>query len=360
MSDKNYWNKEKCQEEAKKYNSRVEFQFGSKSAYSFSRKNGWLDFVCTHMERKQNPKNYWTKERCAGEAIKYSSRKKFATNSNSAYQSAKKNGWLDEICEHIPKKEIKPNGYWTIERCISEAQKYKNRKEFIKNSYSAYQISLRNGWIDIVCKNLPGWMPKGYWTKEKCKEEAAKYKTRVDFELGSSSACQISRRNNWIDEICSHMEILGTKYKRCIYAMEFDDNHVYIGLTYNLNERFRNHIKDEKRNRSSVIKHIKKTGLVPVIKQVTEYIDVKEAKLMEEEKKNEYLENGWNILNKAKCGAIGSNTLFWTLDKCIDEAKNHENLKSFRKNKSGAYGSARRNGWLKIISEIFSNKLSVS
>ena len=106
---------------------------------------------------------------------------------------------------------------------------------------------------------------------------------------------------------------------------------------------------------------MKKTGLIPIIKQLTDYIDVSEAVLMEEEKKLEYLKVGWIILNKAKCGATGSNKIIWTLDRCIDEAKNHENLKSFVKNKSGAYGSARRNGWLKIIREIIdNNKLPVS
>ncbi len=44
---------------------------------------------------------YWTKERCKDESIKYKSRYSFQKNSGSAYSSAFKNGWLDEICSHI-------------------------------------------------------------------------------------------------------------------------------------------------------------------------------------------------------------------------------------------------------------------
>jgi hypothetical protein len=38
----------------------------------------------------------WTKELCSEEALKYSNRKKFNMNSQSAYRIARINGWLDE------------------------------------------------------------------------------------------------------------------------------------------------------------------------------------------------------------------------------------------------------------------------
>jgi len=51
------WSKEKCQEEALKYNTKSEFK--SKSlAYSPAWKNGWLDEICSHMISPQKTKGY--------------------------------------------------------------------------------------------------------------------------------------------------------------------------------------------------------------------------------------------------------------------------------------------------------------
>lgn len=38
------------------------------------------------------------------------------------------------------------------------------------------------------------------WTKEKCKEEALKYKTRSEFFYKKSHVYKISRINNWLDD----------------------------------------------------------------------------------------------------------------------------------------------------------------
>jgi len=297
---------------------------------------------------KRRIKGYWNKENCRIESLKYMSRKDFKRNSKGAYDSARKNNWLDEICTHMIKKiEKMPCGYWTIEKCISEATKYKNRKDFRLNSRKAYSITIKNKWVDIVCKNLPGSKSKNYWTKENCAKEALKYKTRIDFETNSSSACQTARRNKWMDEICMHMLLLGNKFKRCIYAYEFVDNSVYIGLTFNINKRKNQHLS--KKRKSSVQEHILKTGLHPILKQLTDYINIEDAIKLEEDIKNNYKNMGWNILNKVKCGATGSNKLKWTKERCFEEAFKYNKRSEFKKNARSAYNSACRHGWLQEI-----------
>ncbi len=49
---------------------------------------------------------------------------------------------------------------------------------------------------------------KGYWTFDKVKEEASKYKVRNDFNKGSKSAYLAAYRNGWIDDVCSHMKVV--------------------------------------------------------------------------------------------------------------------------------------------------------
>ena len=42
----------------------------------------------------------------------------------------------------------KKNGYWTFKTCMEESKKYKSRSEFQKGSSGAYKVALRNGWLD--------------------------------------------------------------------------------------------------------------------------------------------------------------------------------------------------------------------
>jgi hypothetical protein len=41
----------------------------------------------------------------------------------------------------------KPNGHWTLERCLQSAKKYKTRTEWANLSGSSYHTARRNGWL---------------------------------------------------------------------------------------------------------------------------------------------------------------------------------------------------------------------
>jgi hypothetical protein len=91
----------------------------------------------------------WTKELCIEDAKKYKTRTEWCMKSHCTYESARKNGYLDECCTHMPKKERKPRGYWTKERCIEDAKQYKTKKEWQIKSLSAYATASKNGWVRI-------------------------------------------------------------------------------------------------------------------------------------------------------------------------------------------------------------------
>ena len=97
----------------------------------------------------------------------------------------------------------KPNGYWTKERCHKEALKYSIRKEFVKGSSGAYNAAYKNGWLDEICSHME--IICGKWTIETTKEEALKYNTHIEFSKGSRGAYATAYKNGWLDEICSHM-----------------------------------------------------------------------------------------------------------------------------------------------------------
>jgi len=346
MKPINYWTYENCKVEALKYHNRVDFRIKSSGAYYSSRKNGWLEEICSHIINKKKTSNYWTYDKCKEEALKYKTTNEFKLNSVGAYGSSKRNGWMVKICLHMIQK--KNSSYWeNIENCKNEASKYKNRGEFKSKSNLSFKISRKNGWLNIVSPltNVNA-APNNYWIYERCKKEALKYSTRSEFKRKSIGAYAACLRNKWDDELFSHMIRIGNRYLKCVYVYEFSDNCAYVGLTYNMESRTHDRNKTAT---DSVTKHIKETGIKnPTLKLLTDYINVDEAVILEEKYVKEYKNNGWCLLNSAKTGSVGS-VRKWNKEKCLNVALRCKTYGEFSKNFSGAYQCACTNGWLNEI-----------
>ena len=285
---KGYWKKEKCYDEAQKYNHKIDFQRGSCSAYASAQLHGWLDEICEHMICDHNPKGFWTKERCASEALKYETRTAFKLGSPGAQFSAYKNGWLDEICQHM---KIMKTHYTKVE-CAKEALKYETKTEFIEKAPLYYSHAIRKGFIN---------------------------------------------------EICQHMKMLGTPEKRAIYVFEFNDNYAYIGLTLNLERREKEHRTDKN---SPVYKHIQESGLQPNFKVLTKYLPKKKAAQKEDDTIIEYSKKGWFMLNKKRGGDLGSKSRKYTKTLCKQIASQYSDKTEFHKNNSYFYRYISKRGWL--------------
>jgi hypothetical protein len=88
----------------------------------------------------------WDKENCIKEINKYKKLLDFQLNSPGAYYSCKRNKWFNELCKDLERRT--PRGFFNNkERCRQESKKYKNRTEF-KKSWSAYNYSTKNEWIN--------------------------------------------------------------------------------------------------------------------------------------------------------------------------------------------------------------------
>ena len=193
--------KEACFAEAKKYRSKTKFLKEASGCAWACRVNGWYAAATAHMEngRKESiEKNRkWTKEVCANAAKEFSSRSAFAKGAASAYSAARKNGWLDEVCFHM--NLLIEHGKWSdINACRSQALKYQTKTIFSKRAPGAYASALKNGWLNEICTHMPSipdWSDKDVVAKE-----AARYEKRSQFEKGSSGAYNVARKNRWLDE----------------------------------------------------------------------------------------------------------------------------------------------------------------
>jgi predicted GIY-YIG superfamily endonuclease len=124
---------------------------------------------------------------------------------------------------------------------------------------------------------------------------------------------------------------------RLIYAYEFSDNHVYIGLTQNLKERIKSRRNDKD---DAVTKYENKTKLIPIIKIIHDFINYELAGKLEIETIENYKLNGWEILNISKGGGLGGNYAGprkWTIEKIKESALKYETKSDWHKYDGTSY-----------------------
>ena len=148
-----YWNLDTCKESALKYKTRMEWHKGDRSAYQGAQKYGCLDECCGHMEEIKKPNRYWNLDRCKESALKYKTRSEWFDGERSGYVTAAKSGWMEECCGHMVEIQ-KPHGYWNLDRCKESALKYKTRMEWNKGEGGAYDAAHKNGWLDECCGHM--------------------------------------------------------------------------------------------------------------------------------------------------------------------------------------------------------------
>lgn len=99
--------------------------------------------------------------------------------------------------------EKKPLGYWDIKENVQkEALKYKTKTEFGRTNGAggAYLSARRNDWLDEVCSHMKQKRkPNGYYTYDKCKEIISNMVYLS--ELQGHSISKVMRKNGWWDEL---------------------------------------------------------------------------------------------------------------------------------------------------------------
>jgi hypothetical protein len=292
----------------------------------------------------------WDYESVKAEAAKYERRTDFHLNGGGAVEVAKKNGWLEDICSHMPIIR----GRWDIfENVQSEALKYRTRNDFKHANRSAHCGALKHKWMDILYpkENLK-MGDTGYWlVKDNVHKVALLYKTKSEFETKYKGAYKSAHRNKWIDDVCSHMDVLVGRWKTIedikIEAKKYKSKGefiknvpgAYLVARNNgwLNEVFLCYPKISSRwcQFDDVNNEAKK------YKSRTEFYKFNGSAY------HAAINNGW--LEDVCSHMVSDKQLpgYWNNKKnVIDVALKCENKTEFNKKHKGAYNSARRNGWL--------------
>lgn len=146
-----HWTKENCQEEALKYNYRVEFQDAPSGAYQAALKNEWIDEICSHMN--PYPRGSYanlSKKEVIKLASIYDSRTELTKNDMSLYRKCTPE-MLDEI---FPESAKKPFGYWNdYQNCLNQARISKTYENFIKTG-SCINSCRKNNFLNDIKKEM--------------------------------------------------------------------------------------------------------------------------------------------------------------------------------------------------------------
>ena len=223
--EKDYWNYERCYEEAKKYTTLIDFHNNSSSAYTNARKNKWLeDFTWLESTRNKNYGKDYTIEELKKLSKQCINKNEFKKKYYHAWNYARKNELIQKLefkpilgveiykkhlqdgsevivrkPTNINKARVSPKK-WTYEKCVEESKKYEYYNDFITKSNSAYVTANYRGWIkDFIWLKRERVEP-GHWTYKNCFEEAKKYKTLTDFHNNSNTAYSVSLEKGWIKD----------------------------------------------------------------------------------------------------------------------------------------------------------------
>ncbi len=248
----------------------------------------------------------------------------------------------------------KPYRYWTKDDCKRVASNYTTRSGFRRAHPNCHSAASRNGWLDEVCAHMVrGRKPNNFWTKERCAEEALKYKSRTAFKTGCQGGYTVAYKNGWLDEICTHMQSSGDFCNRFVYEIaDHSQKAVYVGLTCNPNKRLKEHRSSPK---GVIARHGSEYDLEMAL--LSELIPAVIAAQKEQFFIDKYRAMGYEILNRTNAGALGYIKIKWTKEKCAKEALKYKHRSDFCKHSHRAYDAALREGWLDDICSHMTRKI---
>lgn len=339
MSNK-VWNFEGVMEIASAYKKISHFKKAYPGAYQAAQREGWLNEIKEHM----SVRTIWSLGQLEAVVKEYTDYSEFRTKENGAYLYALKNGYLDEVSSHMQRRR-KERGYWNKARCAEEAKKYHFRSEFMRHSGSAYNSALKNGWIDDICQNMSS-TADGY---KHCVYAILNDEHKMAYIGITRQILSYRIKNHFRENQSSRSKlitVIKNTYHKQLTGYEFYSKKV--------TEAENTWIDKYKANGWNVVNDVKQAGRVGHnIRKYSNEDIISEAKKYKTRSDFKHSSPriydaavSQRLLNQA-CRHMRSINKrgTWTKETCIDLARKCESETEFRKNK-GAYETARRNGWI--------------
>jgi len=233
-----YWTRERCIESASAHVYVKDWLKVDPRAYRAAWKRGWLAECSAHMGEAKRPNGYWTHSRCMKSARKHQFRIDWKSADDAAYQAAKRNGWLSDCTDHMDEIK-KPKGFRTLEKCKVSALQHQHLRDWKEADPTAHYTAKNRGWLDQCTAHMERLIkPNGYWTLDRLIKDAQKYSCAREWLQNSSAACGTAYRHPdpTVYERCSahfetHQRPSDTVYIWATGDADHGDAIVKVGMT---------------------------------------------------------------------------------------------------------------------------------
>lgn len=286
----------------------------------------------------------------------------------------------------MQKRAKLPNGYWNDPgHCKAEALKYSSRSEWQRGSPLSYRWAIQNNWVEECAAHMhSSRMPDGYWTLDRCRDQARKYKSKVQWRMEHRASFSKANKEKWLVQCCDHMETSGMWFGPAS-ILEVLLSH---DVRYKAEHRFQDGSEIDRRpfdfylpDYNLVIEFHGEQHLIGWGRRVSDAQDIQARDLFKKTWAKDhginYLEiKQWEIkskeeifvrvlkeiklISKNKKLAIPlikrdltpsellkvKNRLKWTKESCISEAKKYMTIKEWQMGSAGSYQAAFKKKWL--------------
>ncbi len=333
------WSDQDLIEDARRFESRSEWQTGSASKYQTALQRGILDVCCEHMSPVRQPKGTWDEASIIKSAQPYNSKTEWRQHFPGAYLKARKLGILQKCTAHMSGGKL--HGHWSKQRCFEEARKYKFIHEFRDKCPGAYAAAIKFGWWAEIKPHFSAAIREIHWNKKACMNDALLYDRRSEWAKSSEGAYRSALRNGWLDDCCKHMDSSYIELARYIYAI-YNHKSFYVGLSFDPERRYSQHARTFESSAYELIQEIHCFEVLggPYPEDVS---GEKEEFFLKE-----FAESGRTMLNKASSGSLGAREILWTQEACIADALQYQTRSEWRSAEGSGYDTASRKGWLEI------------
>jgi len=205
----------------------------------------------------------WHKAAIADEASRYRNRGAFRMGSKQAYEAARRQNILEEMCSHMAPPQYKRN----VDDVITAAKPYNTMSEFIAECPKDYDSARKNGWLAVIRVGMePATLP---WTENRIRESAFTCESRMEFKHEYYGGYQAAQRLNILDSVCAHM-IKKPKVHVYMYA---DTVNAYVGIS-GYPDSYRH--QDHKRRNDAVGELTRSVSLVILTKDKIPWAEARE------------------------------------------------------------------------------------
>jgi len=287
-------------------------------------------------------KTFWTKKKVFEEAKKYSYKHEWIKKSPNSYAAAVYRKWHKDkkVIGHFEKNFTRKEG-WTRDKIIQSAKKFIYRSDW-RNDKS-YSAANNRGWVndpEISAHLSNARLTRRKYSRKTVIKSAKKFRFKQIWRKSCPGEYQAAIKYGWFKVATKHMGLMGSRYYRCLYTIKIRRKKIiYVGLTYNYEERIYNHLRSKRFNK------FKKGHLI--FKKVSQYIHKNQASKKENEIIKDYLKKGYEVLNKKKAGGLGGGQKIWTKEKVLNHALKYNKRKDFKINSSGAYSASIKGNYYK-------------